>query len=61
MIPKEVSKFHSEIAKRTNKNNPRSKKAYQDMQKKAVASRLAKKKLSTSHLTVTVRVRCGIE
>ena len=39
MIDPQISKYFSELAKKSHKKNPRSKKYYQDIQKKSVIKR----------------------
>lgn len=48
MIDPAVRKYMSKLGKRARALNPKPKAYYQAIQKKSVASRLAKKKLSTS-------------
>ena len=50
MNKKERSKYITWLAKQSHKKSPRSKEFYQKMQKKSVASRLARKELSTKSI-----------
>lgn len=47
MIDPKISKYMSKLGKRARALHPKPKEYYQEIQKKSVASRLMKKKLST--------------